>query len=125
MEKIPKNNIFNTPDGYFESLPDRILERKSKDAKTVYLHAVKYVAAAAFVIGLIYFFTPSQSYEENFFQSTVMEDEIELYIASDYWQAEDILAFVENPNDLLDEILSEEWSSFEFYEEDNNDDLWY
>lgn len=125
MENLPKKDIFKVPEGYFETLPDKILERKQVDPKTVYLQAVKYVAAAVIVIGLIYFFTPSQNTIETFHQSNLMENEIELYIDSDYWQAEDILAFAENPDDLLDEMIAQEWSVYELPQEEIEDDLWY
>ncbi|MBW3468176.1 hypothetical protein [Arthrospiribacter ruber] len=125
MEKFTKKDIYRVPDGYFESLPEKILERKSKQAKIVYFDIVKYLAAATVVIGLIYFFTPLQQSNDSW-QSHLVNEEIELYIDADYWQAEDILAFMDDPDGLLDEIIATEWSSMDLYGEDYyEDDLWY
>lgn len=125
MEKLPKKDIYKVPDGYFESLPERILERKSRQPRTVYLDIVRYGAAAAVVIALIYFFTPMEQSNDTW-HSHLVDEEIELYIDADYWQAEDILAFMEDPDGLLDEMIATEWSSMDVLGEDYyEDDLWY
>lgn len=112
MKNIPDRNIFNTPEGYFENLPNRVLDknelRKTRKMSFVQLTA----AAAAVVIGVFFFVTKNditidQSIEAN------LEQEIDLYINSGYWQAEDILTFSENPNLILDEIIEEEWGVLE------------
>lgn len=125
LENLPKKDIFKTPEGYFETLPEKILERKKGQAKTIYMFAAKYAAAAAVVFGLIYFFIPSEKTENSLYQSVQMENEIELYIDSDHWQAEDILAFIDNPDDLLDQMIEQEWSSYEYFEDETDDELWY
>ncbi|PRY90739.1 hypothetical protein [Mongoliibacter ruber] len=125
LENLPKKDIFKTPEGYFETLPEKILERKKGQAKTIYMIAAKYAAAAAVVFGLIYFFIPSEKTENSLYQSVQMENEIELYIDSDHWQAEDILAFIDNPDDLLDQMIEQEWSSYEYFEDETDDELWY
>lgn len=112
MKNIPNRNIFNTPEGYFENLPNRVLDknelRKTRKMSFVQLTA----AAAAVVIGVFFFVTKNditidQSIEAN------LEQEIDLYINSGYWQAEDILTFSENPDLILDEIIEEEWGVLE------------
>lgn len=112
MKNIPDRNIFNTPEGYFENLPNRVLE-KSELRKTRKMSFVQLTAAAAAVVIGVFFFvtkndiTIDQSIEAN------LEQEIDLYINSGYWQAEDILTFSENPNLILDEIIEEEWGVLE------------
>jgi len=112
MKNIPNRNIFKTPEGYFENLPNLVLDknelRKTRKMSFVQLTA----AAAAVVIGVFFFVTKNditidQSIEAN------LEQEIDLYINSGYWQAEDILTFSENPDLILDEIIEEEWGVLE------------
>ena len=112
MKNIPDRNIFKTPEGYFENLPNLVLDknelRKTRKMSFVQLTA----AAAAVVIGVFFFVTKNditidQSIEAN------LEQEIDLYINSGYWQAEDILTFSENPDLILDEIIEEEWGVLE------------
>ena len=54
-----------------------------------------------------------------------LEQEIDLYISSGYWQAEDILSFSENPNLILDEIIEEEWGGVESSQTDTDTDVWW
>jgi hypothetical protein len=124
-EKFPKRDIFKVPEGYFDGLPDKILERSQNEKKTVFLDIVKYAAAAVLVIGLIYFITPLEQNNEQNLQVSLMEEEIEFYIESDFWKAEDILALVDNPDELLDEILAEEWSVYEEIDLDDWDEIWF
>lgn len=108
MKNLPDHNVFKTPEGYFENLPTRILEKK-KQRKSISISLVRMTAAAAVVIIGIFFFAIKndvnidQSIEAN------LEQEIDLYISSGLWEAEDILTFSENPDLILDEIIEEEW----------------
>jgi hypothetical protein len=54
-----------------------------------------------------------------------LEQEIDLYISSGYWQAEDILSFSENPNLILDEIIEEEWGGVENSQTDTDTEEWW
>lgn len=108
MKNLPDHNVFKTPEGYFENLPTRILEKK-KHRKRISISLVQMTAAAAVVIIGVFFFAIKndvnidQSIEAN------LEQEIDLYISSGLWEAEDILTFSENPDLILDEIIEEEW----------------
>ncbi|MCL6258786.1 hypothetical protein M3O96_06805 [Aquiflexum sp. TKW24L] len=112
MENLSNINIFKTPEGYFESLPDRVLEKNEK-RKTRTMSFVQMTAAAAVVVIGVFFFvikneiSIDQSIEAN------LEQEIDLYINSGQWEAEDILSFSDNPNLILDEIIKEEWGTVE------------
>ena len=70
MKNIPDRNIFKTPVGYFENLPNLVLDknelRKTRKMSFVQLTA----AAAAVVIGVFFFVTKNditidQSIEAN------------------------------------------------------------
>jgi len=112
MKNIPNRNIFNTPEGYFENLPNRVLE-KSELRKTRTMSFVQLTAAAAAVaIGVFFFVTKNEIIIDQSIEAN-LEQEIDLYINSGYWQAEDILTFSENPDLILDEIIEEEWGVLE------------
>jgi len=112
MKNIPDRNIFNTPEGYFENLPNRVLE-KSELRKTRTMSFVQLTAAAAaVVIGVFFFVTKNEIIIDQSIEAN-LEQEIDLYINSGYWQAEDILPFSENPDLILDEIIVEEWGVLE------------
>lgn len=108
MKNLSDHNVFKTPEGYFENLPNRILEkREHRKSRTMSL--VQMTAAAAVVVVGVFFFAikndinVDQSIEAN------LEQEVDLYISSGLWEAEDILSFSENPDLILDEIIEEEW----------------
>jgi len=112
MKNIPNRNIFKTPEGYFENLPNRVLE-KSELRKTRTMSFVQLTAAAAAVaIGVFFFVTKNEIIIDQSIEAN-LEQEIDLYINSGYWQAEDILTFSENPDLILDEIIEEEWGVLE------------
>jgi hypothetical protein len=108
MENLPKKNIFKTPEGYFDNLPDQVL-KKNKIRKSRAMSFVQMTAAAAVVVVGVFFYVIKndividQSIEAN------LDQEIDFYINSGHWEAEDILTFSDNPNLILDEIIKEEW----------------
>lgn len=121
MENLPKHNIFQTPEDYFQKLPETIFQ-KQKAKKAEFRIWTISAAAAVLVIGLI--FVPFQQYKINQpnFEASVIE-EIDFYIESGYFQAEDILSLSEDPDDILDEIISKEWNYD--LERDNEEDWWF
>jgi hypothetical protein len=54
-----------------------------------------------------------------------MDQEVELYIDSGYWEAEDVLVLSEDPDELLDLIIAEEWSGYPLSEEQLESEFWY
>jgi hypothetical protein len=116
MERLPKLKEFNTPEGYFEKLPEKILSRSKRNKQKTYLN---YAAAAVLVISLgIWQFGNNNSS----FTPLSMEDQALLYIESNQWTAEDVLSLSDDPNAILDQIIQEEltrinpdWSEEEKY----------
>ncbi|RIW12694.1 hypothetical protein D0X99_18005 [Algoriphagus lacus] len=102
MNQIPKLKDFEAPEGYFEQLPDQIIDQL-KPAKS--FSWIKY-AAAAVLLGL------GITWQLDVFQAEpeplTLEEEVNLYIDSHTWTDEDVLSLAENPDAVLDEILSEE-----------------
>ncbi|GMQ27745.1 hypothetical protein [Algoriphagus confluentis] len=115
MEQLPKFKEFKAPEGYFEQLPDRILEKTSAKKSNPW---IKYAAAAALILSLGWWQLGSLSNQN---EQLSLEEEALLYIESNQWTAEDVLSMAEDPNSLLDQIIQEEMpleGLFE-YEEEN------
>lgn len=116
MQKFPKIKDFKAPEGYFDTLPDNIIDRLRPQRSIGWM---KYAAAAALLVislGVWQLNTPSS-------QSVTlsMEEEVSLYIESQYWTAEDVLGVVDNPEEILDQILAEEMVyEVDFIEEEEN-----
>src|SRR5690606_12686780 len=108
MRNIPKHNIYTDPEGYFETLPERIFRRKRRQKQQAMF--VRFATAAVFVIGIAWFVFRQPSINETNLQA-LYDQEVELYINSGIWDAEDVLLFSEDPDELLDAIIMEEWSA--------------
>lgn len=122
MKNIQKTTIYDAPEGYFDTLPDRILHRNSKLHRRVLFTRI--AAAAVLVIGLALFIFNQTSNKEALLQAEI-DQEVELFINSGYWDAEDILVISENPDDLLDRIIEEEWAGYNINEDQIEEDVWY
>lgn len=114
MNKIPKNNIYQVPEGYFETLPDRII--RTRKAKTRQTFIYRMAAAAVLAIGVALFTIKISFVNEVTFQAEI-DQEVEFYINSGYWDAEDVIGFSDNPDELLDIIIAEEWSGYTITDE--------
>lgn len=103
MEKLPKIEDFKTPDGYFEQLPDQIMDSIKPNRSNTW---IRYAATIALILsaGFWVLYSPELDTAE-----LSMEDEVNLYIDSQYWTAEDLLSMAENPNEILDQIINEEF----------------
>lgn len=123
MKNLPEKNIFLTPEGYFEKLPEEILAKNQRRKTRSFAIISSLAAAAVIILGMFLFVlkndvNPNNSLEAN------LDHEIDLFINSGYWQAEDILSFAENPNSILDEIITLEWGSYDFEYNDQFEDDW-
>ena len=92
MSVIPPIQPFKEPKGYFEDLPDQIMARVQ--SKTDYSLSVG-----------IYTFLPQSKTDEYL----VLDNQVNLYIDANYWTAEDILSMSDNPDELLEGIIEEEF----------------
>jgi hypothetical protein len=102
MEKLPKLSEFIAPAGYFDQLPDQIMDSIKPNKRNTWL---RYAASVAliFSIGLWIIYNPGKEV-----QKLTLEEEISLYIDSQYWTEEDVLSMTENPDEILDQIINEE-----------------
>ncbi len=125
MKKSDKNNIFKTPEGYFGDLPGKILLENTKRKTRMYSLVSSLSAAAVIVLGIFLFVLNNDIIQETSYE-TNLNQEIDLYISSGYWQTEDILSLGENPNEILDEIISMEWGTSDPNSNDQlEEDWWY
>ena len=123
MEKLPKNDIFQTPEDYFMGLPDAIFNRQRARKAEFKIWIASASAAAVLVLGLV--FAPLLTNDKTSPNlGTSISEEIDFYIESGYFQAEDILTLSEDPNDILDEILSNEWA-YDLGEENEEEGWWF
>ncbi|WP_291782637.1 hypothetical protein [Cecembia sp.] len=124
MEKFSKKEIFKTPDNYFDGLQETIVSRYEGEKVRQISLFKRYAAAAIVVLGFAVYFI-NQTSEPNFTAFSGLQQEIDVYINSDYWQAEDILMLAENPNSILDEIIRNEWSDYDWELDDLENNIWY
>jgi len=123
MKQIPKKNIFKTPEGYFDHLADEILSKNKNKQRQVVLS--RWAAAAILVVGFGLFI-----FRENLFNQQARENlyavdqEVEFLIEQGDWYADDVLSMSEDPNAILDEIIAEEWGTYELNDTELEQDLW-
>jgi hypothetical protein len=103
MQKFPKSHDFNPPEDYFENLPEEIMSVIGSKKKT---HWLAYAAAAAvfilvFGLGQSYYTAPQNN-------ELILDQQIDLFIDSQYWTAEDVLNMSDDPDAILDDIIDEE-----------------
>lgn len=123
MKGLPKNNIFKTPEGYFDQLADNILEKKQK--KTRQVHFTRWAAAAILVLGFgLSIFKLSIDSTNNLSNTYALDQEMELMIDQGDWFAEDILSLSDDPNAILDQIIEEEWGTYDVNETELEQEIW-
>ncbi|MDR7129594.1 hypothetical protein J2X69_001939 [Algoriphagus sp. 4150] len=119
MQKIPKIKDFKAPDDYFDNLPDTVMDRIDTQRSVNWMN---YAAAAAILVvslGVWQF-----NVKDSQFERLAMDEEVNFYIESHYWTAEDVLSMVDNPEEILDQIIAEEMV-YEIDLVDENDQQWY
>lgn len=119
MQKLPKIQDLKVPEDYFDNLPDDIMD-KIAPQRSIYW--MKYAAAVAILVvslGVWQFNSSDSQYE-----AVSMDEEVNLFIESQYWTAEDVLSMVDNPEEILDQIIAEEMI-YEVDIVDENDQNWY
>lgn len=122
MKNIPKQNIFTVPDGYFDKLPRNIHKKRIKKTRQVWISGV--AAAVLVLIGFMILFTQPMRQDVDGLQARLYED-VELYINAGVWSDEDILLLADYPNDILEQIIAEEWDYVTWEEEYLDNEIWY
>jgi hypothetical protein len=123
MKNLPKKNIFSVPDHYFENLSDQIIEKNSNQrSRMIYFRSM---AAAAVVLVGVALFVFRQDHIQTDHIHISMSDDINLYINAGYWGAEDVLSLSDDPDLILEQIISEEWGNYNVNEMEFEADMWY
>ena len=108
MQHIPKQKPFQTPDNYFEELPEKILSKVNQPKS---FPTWTWAAAAVVLLG-VGLWQAGGFYEDKPILVSP-EEEALLYIESEQWSTEDVLSLSEDPNALLDQIIEEELAKSE------------
>jgi len=125
MKNIPNKNIFTEPEGYFDTLSDNIIARRKNHVRQAYIFRA--AVAAILLIGLSFMFVLLQP-KETAYQAMEIEiqEEVELYISSGQWQAEDVLLMSDDPDSILDQIIEMEYLAYMPDPADPmDDDFWF
>jgi len=124
MKQTPKKHIFTEPEGYFDKLAEEIINRRKKQVRQVYM--MRAAVAAILLIGLSFIFVLYQPQEPSYQTLDLgIDEEVELYISSGYWQAEDVLLLSDDPNSILDEIIEMEYLAYMPDPDPIDDDFWF
>jgi hypothetical protein len=107
MNTIPRLQPQPIPEGYFDTLPEKIISRQ----KGLSLPPKwGWAAAAVLLLGVGMWQGLDQKREPT---PLSVDEEALLYIESGQWSTEDILSMSDNPNEILDQIIEEEFSKTE------------
>jgi hypothetical protein len=130
LEDIPKKEIFNVPDGYFEKLPGIIQSRvitREKESKPVWSFALRYALPAVIllVIGIFWLMPADKGINAEQVLASIETEELVAYINDSDITTDELLANLqlndedaneiegnvyqlnlddENLNDILDEM---------------------
>ncbi|MDN3668006.1 hypothetical protein QWY93_01445 [Echinicola jeungdonensis] len=123
MKNIPKHNIFSTPEGYFDQLADQVLEKHKKENNLILTY--RWAAAIALVLAfsLTLWTISDTSTTSSSTPTAELDYELEMLIENGSWDEEDMLSFSENPDAVLDQVMVEEWSSYEIDESEFEQEL--
>ena len=122
LEDIPKKSIFETPEGYFDQLPNIIQSRiAEKETVTSSLFSFKLVVRYAFpilAIGIALFFIFRQNVplgNPDELLASVSSEELSYYLVESDFTTDELLDLVDltdiEINALNDEILSPDFDS--------------
>ncbi|KEO74530.1 hypothetical protein [Anditalea andensis] len=126
MKNIPNSHIFKEPEGYFDTLPKKVIDRRKTQIRQVYIFRA--AIAAILLVGLSFMFLLQQPWvNEADYQvyDPDIEDEVELYISSEIWQAEDVLLLSDDPNEILDKMIEIEYVAYMSEPDPMDDDFWF
>jgi hypothetical protein len=125
MKNIPNKNIFTEPEGYFDTLSDNIIARRKNHVRQAYIFRA--AVAAILLIGLSFMFVLLQPKDPVYQAMDIeLQEEVELYISSGHWQAEDVLLMSDDPDFILDQIIEMEYMAYMPDPADPmDDDFWF
>jgi hypothetical protein len=109
LEDIPKKEIFNVPDGYFDSLPSaiqaRVAEKGLPSPRSTFQVALKYaIAAVVIVAGTVFWFNQSKApLDVETMLAGIQTEDLVAYLNESDISTEELLDAANfNPEDLED-----------------------
>lgn len=120
LEDIPKKNIFEVPEGYFEKLPGAIQARVAdtgSQPRSFFIPVLKYAGPvlAVLVAGLLWFSQPSTLNEEL---EEIQTEQLVAYLSDSDLQTDDLVDAVTWSEDDLMDLEETVFSSFKGMDED-------
>jgi hypothetical protein len=124
LEKIPKNNIYKVPDGYFEQLPMKIQARiETRTASQTRVLGVKRYAlyyaipVVALLIVAVFIFKPGQDESVESMLSSVSTEQLITYLEDNNLTTDELLENIEFDEFTIESIENEVYSDFVLDEE--------
>ena len=124
LEKIPKNNIYKVPDGYFEQLPLKIQARiETRNASqprvsVVRRYALYYaIPAIVLLVVAVFIFKPSVDESAEAMLSSVSTEQLITYLEDNNLTTDELLDNIELDEFTIESIENEVYSDFELDEE--------
>jgi hypothetical protein len=109
LEDIPKKEVFNVPDGYFDKLPGIIQARVAKPEKEsspVWGFALRYAlpTVVLLAVGIVWFNQSSKVVDAEQLLSSIQTEDLLAYLNDSDMTTEELLADVELSDDDAKEI---------------------
>lgn len=115
-----KENVFRVPEGYFASVEEKVNSRLGKEATTkvipLYQRNLFKVAVAAMLVVGVFMFLPQEKIID---QPQISEDLMLDYLYEEQDATYELMAMSEDFDEILDNILLDETSVFDFSTEAN------
>jgi hypothetical protein len=126
LEDIPKKEIFNVPEGYFETLPgiiqSKIAEKKKGTEKTFFVYSLRYALPAIilFAIGVYWLKPVNRPTDAESILASVPIKDLITYINNSELTTEDLLDYAQFNEDELKTLEDEVYKlNIEDFEIDN------
>jgi len=120
LENIPKKNIFEVPEGYFEKLPGIVQSRvvaRSKSKPTQWVFALRYAVPILILAGIgIFWFNHSPSYQYNELElelEAMQPSQLSIYLNDTDLSTEELVETVTWTNDDLQELEDHVYSTLD------------
>jgi hypothetical protein len=121
-EENLRENIFKTPEGYFDSSSKLITEQFEEQIKVIPLYSrnwILYAAAVAALIVIFIFGMKSDDTVSNYEYANLSDELIIEYLLDEEISNLDILASIDDGQNILNELYEDEMGSLEYLEYDN------
>lgn len=114
LEDIPKKEIFNVPEGYFDGLPSKIqaridAQKTGQQESFVFKYKLQYALpmVAILALGIFWFSQFSQTTDAESLLASVETEDLIAYLGESEITTDDVLNHVEFNSEDLEEIESE------------------